>query len=72
VCVQTSAFLILILLAAGISFFQYQSLESFARTEYNKEVATLVARKKFTPELEMELRSFYHLDSKLSLIKVCL
>lgn len=66
---KTSALLIVLLLAIGASLLQYRSLKLFAEHEYRKELATLVARKKFSEQLDAELRLFYRLDSPISLLR---
>ncbi len=61
--------MILLLLCAGISALQFRSLKATAQSLHDKEVATLVARKKYTDEVRLELRRAYLLDSPVALLR---
>ncbi len=66
---KTSAVVILLLLCAGISALQFRSLKATAVSLHDREAASLVARKKATPEVMSELRRAYLLDSPFALLR---
>ncbi len=66
---KMSAMAILLLVGLAVSALQYRSLKATARSLYDKEATSLIARKKNTPEVMRELLHAYLLDSPYALLR---